>query len=295
MLGVTSRGQILSLLTLMACGSMASAAIIDRLERRQVRLQKAENYILRGGYIAPAFFVVSAEARKNFVDYQRQERQSCEPETLDRFSRCSFSFLSPKHIATAAHCVARRTGGRPSSADLQAWQENVWVVDLPTESERELTLFGEIGDLLFYQYEPGVIDLAVFAIEMSSEFPVPVVQIRWTAVEANEAIEMLSYPLHQPLHYSGPARVVAVRDSRYYTDLDAQHGDSGAPVVSLREGTLLGILVGGPRDRMWQEERQCFAEQSYQTANAYYSVVQALDVLPLDLQQKIKLAQEAKE
>lgn len=78
------------------------------------------------------------------------------------------------------------------------------------------------------------------------------------APKINEKVVVLGHPSGLPMKIADGAKVVKTDSKHYFTtNLDTFGGNSGSPVLSESTGEVLGILVRGQEDYIFDEKRKC--------------------------------------
>ncbi|NHA03491.1 trypsin-like peptidase domain-containing protein [Mucilaginibacter sp. HC2] len=95
------------------------------------------------------------------------------------------------------------------------------------------------------------LDISMFSVDR--ELPAP--PLVWSTVvnpRLSDQVYMIGHPYGLPKKVSANASIVANNElAFFYTSLDAFEGNSGSPVFDLNNNQVIGILVGGETDFIW--------------------------------------------
>lgn len=220
----------------------------------------------------------SSNATKTLRDAVKKEtgRSVCSGEPFERefvVAECTAFLVSPTELLTAGHCLRRRERGLSIGFDF----------------DRKTGRFAEVAPVVSAEMVVGV-DLGLLQIRRTAVGDRAVFPPKPRELATGERIYMLGCPLGVPFVLSGPAEVLAVPQSSgvdgrlsenwtALTNLDAFRGNSGSPVFGLRDGQLVGMLVGGRRD--WEKKdngrgRSCNTAAVYDAGAEEILVVDAL-------------------
>ena len=94
-------------------------------------------------------------------------------------------------------------------------------------------------------------DLVLFHVDRPTGRP----PLRWKAsrtLQIGEPVYMIGHPMGLPKKVALNSSIRGTASAEYYhTTLDAFAGNSGSPVFSLRDHSVIGVLVAGSQDYAW--------------------------------------------
>jgi len=92
------------------------------------------------------------------------------------------------------------------------------------------------------------VDFALLALDRPVEFRSPLSALAQRAPITGENVYMIGHPNGLPMKYTGPDPLLDVGQTNMRVQLDAFEGNSGSPIFSENDGSLIGLLVSGSID-----------------------------------------------
>lgn len=205
--------------------------------------------------------------RKNKVDHYTRDAVVFRPLALNSsgkycpevkfgkqqdISHCSGILITPTRLLTAGHCVKSQEDcesqlfvfNRRDPGSRKALKSDVY------KCKKVLARRYEQGNL----YMPDIAVVELDRVVGGGVIPNDVVDAKF---EVGEEIRLLGYSMGVSLK-KHEAKILSQDTDLYYrTDLDAFEGDSGAPVFSVKTGSLKGLLIGGAPDFVEDLDRNC--------------------------------------
>jgi hypothetical protein len=192
-----------------------------------------------------------------------QAQDLCEDEPFvnqPSIAKCSGTLIADDLILTAGHCVQ-------NDRDCSNYS---WVFNAYYEAEGERALIEpddvfaceEIVDSTLYLDSEVSHDFAVvkLAREATPEFEIAPLRHERTALESEIQAIMIGFGAGIPMKIDQGGAVDAVRAETldfFTTNSDAFGGNSGSAVFD-SNGTIIGILVAGGSDYIYDEEAGCY-------------------------------------
>lgn len=156
---------------------------------------------------------------------------------------CSGFLARPNRVVTAGHCVSR--------ADL-AQKRFVFGYRMLNQTQARTTIPNSSiyrGVQLIVDRPEGAQDFAVVRLDRNVTGRAPAPIRASNAVARNTSIYVIGHPSGLPAKFAGGANVVGVASPFFFSaNLDTFGGNSGSPVFSARDNTVIGILVRGAAD-----------------------------------------------
>ena len=77
------------------------------------------------------------------------------------------------------------------------------------------------------------------------------------ALYVGDELYVIGHPAGLPLKVADGARVRQIKDEHFVANLDTYGGNSGSAVFSMETDKVVGLLVRGETDFVWDSEHQC--------------------------------------
>jgi hypothetical protein len=166
---------------------------------------------------------------------------------------CSGSLIAPDLVLTAGHCIDSEKFCHKTSFifDYHMPAANASASPLSFDSNN---VYG--CKKIVYRVNANTADFAVVQLDRSVQDRTPVTLTN-NKVQDHSEIFMIGYPMGIPLKYANDAHVRMSRSHSFMTDLDAFGGNSGSAVFSQETNELLGILVSGENDTVYDSKSHC--------------------------------------
>ncbi len=175
-------------------------------------------------------------------------------ETMPSLFSCSGFLIADNLLVTASHCV---TGMNMQCKDL-FWYNYFYDQTLTTIKKTELIRCQKI------LYSDPENDLVIMKVQNNNHQNV--VEIGQCAIEqynVKTKIHAIGYPAGGPATKSNGS-IIEVTDQPinfFRTDIDSFTGNSGSPVFDSETGRLVGMLVGGESDLIYDTKRGCYVQK----------------------------------
>jgi hypothetical protein len=168
---------------------------------------------------------------------------------------CSGSLIAPDLVLTAGHCLS----------NFESCQKTSFVFDFNVKSNHRKSSAQFTFDRdsvyscreLVYRANSQSMDFAVVRLDRPVPHRAPL-KMTSSRIKENSELFMLGYPMGIPLKYANDANVRKVNTNTFTTNLDAFGGNSGSPVFSRDTNELLGILVSGEDDTVYDKPNRCY-------------------------------------
>lgn len=166
-------------------------------------------------------------------------------------AECSASLISENMVLTAGHCISKRECGKYA-----------FVFNYKMTSANSIASEFAPDDVFYckdviHNRNSGQLDFAIVLLDRPVHGHLPVTLANRNA-EVGDSVFTLGYPSGLPMKYAGPAPVS--RQNRHYftARLDSFTGNSGSPVFSENRQELVGILVRGEKDYIYDRHSRCY-------------------------------------
>lgn len=164
---------------------------------------------------------------------------------------CSGVLIAEDIIATAGHCIYNSAGCKRSSfvfgykmidaetAPLGSSYENVY--NCKEIIKRELS---------------DTVDYAVVRLDRPVKKRIPV-KLQKAPVQAGDDLFVIGHPAGLPTKFADGARVRSVESTFFKANLDTYEGNSGSAVFNAKTLEVVGLLVRGSDDFVYDRARKC--------------------------------------
>jgi V8-like Glu-specific endopeptidase len=168
-------------------------------------------------------------------------------------SYCSGSLVAPNIVLTAGHCIHQSECGETSFLFGFAMKSaNDSLSDIDAHEEYRCRR------IIQRAWDHHGLDYALVELDR----PVPnhaVLKIgKHTNLQPHDPVVLIGYPYGLPVKISDHATLRSTGDVFGITNVDANAGDSGAPIFNVKTGEIVGIEVAGPTDLTM--DRTCHVE-----------------------------------
>lgn len=191
---------------------------------------------------------------------------------------CTAFLVNQNSLMTAGHCVGSLD---PSAITYVA--ENVKVIFTIPKDEmviinkksnsewtiKESQIFNISTIEKFNESHDDIFDYAIIKTSKSINQRFPLQIGNWKKVSSEKGYskkEMKLFALGHPVGLTlkmAPGEVIYKSKDRFKLAIDTFHGNSGSPVFSAKSHKVIGILVGGMDDFVFDKNRRCFREAIY--------------------------------
>lgn len=168
-------------------------------------------------------------------------------------ANCTGFLVEKDLIITAGHCVA--------NAD--ACKNFRWVFDYKMKSDSEVTTVyskREVHQCKSIERQAAItidsIDYALVRLYTKVEGRTPM-ELDKNIPKKGTPLVIIGHPTGLPSKIAPGAVVKKINSHSFEADLDSFAGNSGSPVFNATSGKVLGILVSGSPDYVYDEELKC--------------------------------------
>ncbi|MEK7355705.1 MAG: serine protease [Bdellovibrionota bacterium] len=291
---------VLTLLALLTDASTSHAAIYGLDDRRDVVTDPWATKMASGTamLISPVFTKTDAAGKLSF-DFPRLDTTDsynvCKEEKFasqpSAYLGCTGFLISPTLLVTAGHCMVN-TGEMQDTVNPQC-RDFQWLLDYRADLAGHVPVTGVAPSnvvgckRLVYAIHSSTYDPLTKLTHFDRDFAIveldrpvtgrPYFKLATGFVQPGDRIAKIGYPLGQAAKVTGGGTVVEVMHPQFArTTMDAVGGDSGGPVVSAKNGEVVGILVRAfpddfyePRGRDCQKFNVCTQDLKSCKANDF--------------------------
>jgi len=207
-----------------------------KTETQAVAAMVANKYFALQTLLGYQLETYNAQQTYNFCYGQRFEDQPI-------LSDCTGFLVAPDVLMTAGHCVS-------NEGDCRSFQ---WVFDykmseeLGSPKEIDRNNVYQCKSIITKSTERGV-DYVILRLDRRSERQPLRLAPQHVMQEPGTEVYMIGYPSGLPMKITERAQILRNERHLYVTNLDAFHGNSGAPVFDQATNTVIGMLVSGAND-----------------------------------------------
>lgn len=163
---------------------------------------------------------------------------------------CTGFLIAPDILLTAGHCVRTQS----------ACDNYVWVFGYTDKTNiiAKQDVYG-CKEVMDQKYSTGLFsakDYAIIKLERKSDHT-PLELRTNGSVDKGDDVAVIGHPSGLPLKTADNAKVMKNYLYTFKTNLDTFAGNSGSPVINVREGVVEGILVEGADDYVIDRKNSC--------------------------------------
>lgn len=165
---------------------------------------------------------------------------------------CSGFLVGPDIVLTAGHCIHTEKDCRDTSFifDFSFQQKNS---SPEVVSENNVYSCAEIIHTISGKPKP---DFAVIRLDRPVAGREPL-ELASAAPSASDTLVAIGHPMGLPTKVAGGGRLREVKENSFVADLDTFAGSSGSAVLSGESGRVVGILVSGETDHVFDASDGC--------------------------------------
>lgn len=176
----------------------------------------------------------------------REERFFDQPASAN----CSAFLVGPDLMATAGHCIQESTCGR-------------YAMVFGFHAQADGTIPSSFGSDDIYRCKK-VVGREFFRAQdwslVQLDRPVvgrQILKLATQGVQVNDSLTVIGHPSGLPTKVASSARVRSVLPEYFVSNLDTYGGNSGSAVFNADSLEVVGILVRGATDYVWDIDRAC--------------------------------------
>ncbi len=165
---------------------------------------------------------------------------------------CSGVLIAEDLIATAGHCVNNTAGCKRSSFvfDYKMTDSNTPPIASVYENvynckeivKRELS---------------ETVDYAIIRLDRPVKKRIPV-KLQHSSVQEGDELFVIGHPAGLPTKFADGAKVRTVSSTHFSANLDTYEGNSGSAVFNAKTLEMVGVLVRGSDDFIYDRKRKCY-------------------------------------
>lgn len=272
-----SKVTLLIILSLLASFSFAGRRIVygsdDRLDFYEVssKLQKLSHSV---GGIFSIDKSLQIEGNRTLLEPKTLGRKLnlCKGENFIKQAstvHCTFFLVAKDLVVTAGHCMKEKSScsssrflfdykisGINKKADMLVDNKSVYkckeIVSIGNKSIDDKP----VVDYALVRLDRDVIDREPlkYRYQGFAKKEIPM----FSSPEVGESVSVIGHPSGLPLKFVSGSKVTQVPNKYYFvTNLDTFGGNSGSPVFDTKTSEVVGILVRGQKDYVYDEVRKC--------------------------------------
>jgi hypothetical protein len=178
---------------------------------------------------------------------------------------CTGFLIAPDRLVTAGHCIDDKRCAQRAFVFGFAYRQDDHEI---TQVNPEDVYFCE--RVLARELVPGddgwsIIDYAIVELDRVVDGRPPLV-LSPARLPDDARLALIGHPEGLPMKVDFGRVVTNWEPFRFFTDLDANGGNSGSPLLDRDSEEVVGILTGGTRDWVWNEEIECYDSHHCDTA-----------------------------
>jgi hypothetical protein len=201
-----------------------------------------KSYLRRSGN----FYRINANSLGRELNLCPQEKFRKQPAAVD----CSAVLIGPSLVLTAGHCISSKTCPHTRLAFDFLYRKS--SDDLSTLPSQEVYFCKRVR----YKKDDGRVDFALIELDRKVHNRRPL-RLASRNASTGENIFLMGYPSGIPLKYAGPGKIVD-RNKEFFTAyIDTFMGNSGSPVFLEKTNEIVGVLVRGYEDYVYDSKRRC--------------------------------------
>ncbi|MGZ3772089.1 MAG: trypsin-like serine peptidase [Pseudobdellovibrionaceae bacterium] len=164
---------------------------------------------------------------------------------------CSGALVGPDLIATAGHCIATKEDCANYAVafgyamkDASTYPETIPANQIYNCKEIVAREYSSAQDYAVIRLDRPVVDHKVLTLQKAP-------------AEPRDSVYVIGYPSGLPEKIADGARVRTQKGSYFRANLDTYGGNSGSPVFNSKTNEVVGILVRGEQDFVYDPVKQC--------------------------------------
>ena len=171
---------------------------------------------------------------------------------------CTGFLIAPNTLITAGHCVKNKIDCRDSK----------WVFGFNGDEKIPASNVYKCKKIIGQKLTLGIFstkDYAIIELDRKVSNRTPLKFKRSGKIKKETQLVIIGHPSGLPLKIIDHAKVRKRRINFFYTNSDTFGGDSGAPVFDKKTGLVLGILIEGGKDFVYNKSGNCM--ESHRVSN----------------------------
>lgn len=209
----------------------------------------------------------------------RESYQMCADESfvdLPSAGYCSGFLIAPDKLVTAGHCL-----DRSAPCKNMAWAFDFRQGQYTWDNQR----VGFPKENVFFckqilaRKNHENLDYMVIELDRPVENRTPLKLSQKSRLKPGEAVFAIGFPLGLPMVWSSAGVVRSHDDLKTTGHLDVNGSSSGSPVFATDSGEVVGILVEGEKDLVYDRKGKCYANKRCSNDNCIGETWVSVDVV----------------